>query len=92
MSKQTYTEAKEEGISFVVAPHYFICSKCQEVRHCNPDDYRIESGEFCTPEDYIEYPLVQMMNKAMALAEEMEYQDTFDGRELLSHWKRRNLN
>ncbi len=90
--KQTYTEAKEEAIRFILRPYKFKCSKCQEVKHCNPDDYRVESGEFCTPEDYLECPLVKMMSKAMALAEEMEYRDTFDGRELLSHWKRRNMN
>jgi len=92
MLKQTYTEAKEEAISFILRPHNFKCSKCQEVRYCVPDDYRVESGEFCTPEDYTECPLVQMMNEAMALAEEMQYQDTFGRRELLSHWKRRNMN
>jgi hypothetical protein len=91
MLKQTYTEVKEELISFMLEPHNHKCSKCQEVRHCNPDDYRVESGEFCTPEDYLECPLVNIMGEAMALADEMEYQDTFNGRELLSHWKKRNI-
>lgn len=92
MSKQIYTEAKEELISFILEPHNHKCSKCQEVRFCKPVDYRVESGEFCTPEDYIECPLVQMMGEASALAYEMESQDTYGGQELLGHWKRRNLN
>jgi len=91
MLKQTYTEVKEELISFILGSHYHKCSKCQEVRYCVPDDYCVESGEFCTPEDYLECPLVQMMNKAMALAEEMQYQDTYGGQELLSHWKKKNM-
>jgi len=91
MLKQTYTEAKEEVINFILRPHNHKCSKCQEVRLCNPDGCEVESGEFCTPEDYIECPLVKMMGEARALADEMEYQDTFNGRELLSHWKSRNI-
>jgi len=88
MLKQTYIEKKNELISFISAPHNYKCEKCQDVRLCNPDDYRVESGEFCTPEDYIECPLVRMMNDARALADEMEYQDTFDGQELLGLWKK----
>jgi hypothetical protein len=89
--KQTYTGKKEELISFITASHYYKCEKCQEMRLCNPDDYRVESGEFCTPEDYIECPLVKMMVESRALADEMEYQDTHNGQGLLGHWKARNM-
>jgi hypothetical protein len=82
---------KKELISFISASYSYKCEKCQEVRLCNPDDYRVESGEFCTPEDYIECPLVKMMGVTRALADEMEYQDTFNGRELLGHWKKKNM-
>jgi hypothetical protein len=90
MSKQTYTGAKQDVINFVLMPYHLKCSKCHEVRYCNPDDYRIESGEFCTPEDYIKCPLVNIMRETMALADEMEYLDTYEGQELLGHWKRKN--
>ena len=91
MLKQTYTEVKEELIHFVLKPHNFECPKCQELRYCDPDDYRSENGDFCNPEDCIECPLVNMMGEARALADEIEYQNTYDGQELLSHWKKANM-
>lgn len=89
--KQTYTEIKAELINFILKPYEDKCPKCQEVRCCKPDDYQVDSGEFCTPEDYIECPLVNDMTKTLALAEEMQYKDTYGGQELLSVWKRKNM-
>lgn len=91
MLKQTYIEVKADAISFMLAPHRAKCPKCQEIRNCNPDDYRIESDEFCTPEDYTQCPLVRLMEEARTMADEMEYQDTYGGQELLREWKRKNM-
>jgi hypothetical protein len=88
MLKQTYTSKKEELINFVLKPHNYECPKCQEVRYCDPDDYRSENGEFCSSEDC---PSLKMMGEARALVDEMEYSDTYDGQELLGHWRMCNL-
>lgn len=88
MLKQTYTEVKEELINFVIGTYESMCPKCQEIRFCNPDDNRVESGEFCSSESC---PLVNDMKKALALAIEMQDHDTFNGQELLNEWKRKSM-
>lgn len=88
MLKQTYIDKKEELINFVLKSHDFECLKCQEVRHCDPDDYRSESGEFCSSEDC---PSLKMMGEARTLADEMEYRDTYGGQELLGRFKVCNM-
>jgi len=74
MSKQTYTSkifkrwTDEQVLSSLLIPYFDQCEKCNDEKWCEPDDYRVEDGSFCSVPHC---PLLIIMQKDMVEYDEL---------------------
>lgn len=58
----------EQMLSALLQPYFERCDKCNDEKWCEPDDYRVEDGSFCSVSSC---PLVLKMKKDMIKVDEL---------------------